>query len=116
VVSGHAAEVIARYAGIKNAQALLEHADVGTTQVYVARRPWTSWRPRSRASASRSKPEWTFYSLETHPANPLEAPTRIEPVASSGHALEPNLLAWVERQAAEAVRLYLPRFNVGDAL
>jgi hypothetical protein len=45
-----------------------------------------------------------------------EAPTGIEPVASSGHALEPNLLAWVERQAAEAVRLYLPRFNVGDAL
>jgi hypothetical protein len=50
------------------------------------------------------------------PQIPLEAPTGIEPVASSGHALEPNLLAWVERQAAEAVRLYLPRFDVGDAL
>ena len=26
---------IARYAGIKNAQALLGHADVGTTQIYT---------------------------------------------------------------------------------
>jgi hypothetical protein len=46
----------------------------------------------------------------------LEAPTGIEPVASSGHALEPNLWAWVERQAADAVRLYRPRFDVGDGL
>ena len=47
--------------------------------------------------------------------NPEEAPTGIEPVASSGHALEPNLWAWVERQAADAVRLYRPRFDVGEA-
>jgi len=45
-----------------------------------------------------------------------EAPTGIEPVASSGHALEPILWAWVERQAADAVRLYRPRFDVGDEL
>jgi hypothetical protein len=45
-----------------------------------------------------------------------KAPTGIEPVASSGHALEPNLWAWVKRQAADAVRLYRPRFDVGDAL
>jgi hypothetical protein len=60
--------------------------------------------------------EQTFYPLETHPANRREAPTGIEPVASSGHALEPNLWAWVERQAADAVRLYRPRFDVGDPL
>jgi hypothetical protein len=44
-----------------------------------------------------------------------EAPTGIEPVASSGHALELNLWAWVERHAANAVQLYRPRFEVGDA-
>jgi hypothetical protein len=27
-----------------------------------------------------------------------------------------NLWAWIERQAADAVRLYRPRFDVGDAL
>jgi hypothetical protein len=45
-----------------------------------------------------------------------EAPTGIEPVASSIHGLEPNLAAWIERQAADAVRLYRPRFDVGREL
>jgi hypothetical protein len=52
-----------------------------------------------------------LYPLETHPANPLEAPTGIEPVASSIHGLEPNLAAWIERQAAAAVALYRPLFE-----
>jgi hypothetical protein len=56
-----------------------------------------------------------FYPLATHPAGPLEAPTGIEPVASSGRAVEPNLWAWIERQASSAVRLYRPRFDVGEA-
>jgi hypothetical protein len=45
-----------------------------------------------------------------------EAPTGIEPVASSIHGLALNLAAWIERQAADAVRLYRPRFDVGDEL
>ena len=49
-------------------------------------------------------------------SSPLEAPTGIEPVASSIHGLEPNLAAWIERQAADAVRLYRPRFDVGGGL
>jgi len=46
-------------------------------------------------------------------AEPLEAPTGIEPVAWSSHALEPNLAAWIERQAARSVALYRPLFESG---
>ncbi|WP_028060499.1 tyrosine-type recombinase/integrase [Candidatus Solirubrobacter pratensis] len=43
---------VARHAGIKNAQALLGHADVGTTQMYTGAPTRTSWRPRSRTTDS----------------------------------------------------------------
>jgi hypothetical protein len=101
---------VARHAGIKNAQALLGHADVGTTQMYTG--------APTLDELAKAIEGYRFGVERTHvpPDLPLEAPTGIEPVASSGHALEPNLLAWVERQAAEAVRLYLPRFDVGEAL
>jgi hypothetical protein len=56
-----------------------------------------------------------FYPLETDPASPLEAPTGIEPVTSSVHAVEPNLRVWVKRQAGSAVALYRPRFEVENA-
>jgi hypothetical protein len=45
--------------------------------------------------------------------DPREAPTGIEPVGSSSHALEPNLAVWIERQAAAAVALYRPVFEPG---
>jgi hypothetical protein len=106
---------VARYAGIKNAQALLGHADVGTTQVYTG-------APTLDELAAAIK--GIRFAVQANrgstPGNaarsPREAPTGIEPVASSGHALEPNLWAWVERQAADAVRLYRPRFDVGGPL
>jgi hypothetical protein len=41
----------------------------------------------------------------------LEAPTGIEPVGSSSHAVERILLGWIERQVADAVALYRPVFE-----
>jgi hypothetical protein len=46
--------------------------------------------------------------------NQEEAPTGIEPVTSSAHAVEPNLWAWIERRAVSAVALYRPLFVSGD--
>ena len=43
---------VARHAGIKNAQALLGHADVARPRCTPARRRSTSWQRRSRATDS----------------------------------------------------------------
>ena len=107
---------VARYAGIKNAQALLGHADVGTTQIYTGAPTLDELAAAIKGIRFAVEAEQTFYLLETLPANPPEAPTGIEPVASSIHGLEPNLAGWIERQAVDAVRLYRPRFDVGDGL
>ena len=71
---------IARYAGIKNAQALLGHADVGTTQIYTGAPTLDELAAAIKGIRFAVEAELTFYPLETHPANPLEAPTGIEPV------------------------------------
>ena len=71
---------VARYAGIKNAQALLGHADVGTTQIYTGAPTLDELAAAIKGIRFAVEAEQTFYPLETHPANPLEAPTGIEPV------------------------------------
>src|SRR5215212_1220950 len=71
---------IARYAGIKNAQALLGHADVGTTQVYTGAPTLDELAAAIKGIRFALEAEQTFYPLETHLARPLEAPTGIEPV------------------------------------
>jgi integrase len=71
---------VARYAGIKNAQALLGHADVGTTQIYTGAPTLDELAAAIKGIRFALEAEQTFYPLETHPANPLEAPTGIEPV------------------------------------
>jgi site-specific recombinase XerD len=43
---------VARHAGIKNAQALLGHADVGTTQIYTGAPTLDELARRSRATDS----------------------------------------------------------------
>jgi hypothetical protein len=78
---GHAfGDHIARVAGIKTARALLGHADVGTTQVYTGAPTLDELAAAITAFVVALEPEQTFYLLDTHPANPLEAPTGIEPV------------------------------------
>jgi integrase/recombinase XerD len=71
---------VARYAGIKNDQALLGHADAGTTQVYTGAPTLDELAAAIKGIRFAIQAEQTFYPLQTHPANPLEAPTGIEPV------------------------------------
>ncbi len=71
---------VARYAGIKNAQALLGHADVGTTQIYTGAPTLDELAAAIRGIRFAEESERAFYPLEKHPASPLEAPTGIEPV------------------------------------
>jgi integrase len=73
-------DYVARYAGIKNAQALLGHADVGTTQIYTGAPMLDELAAAIEGIRFAEKSERVFYPLETQPANPLEAPTGIEPV------------------------------------
>jgi hypothetical protein len=50
-------------------------------------------RQHDQPGGAGIRTEQMLYPLETHPANPLEAPTGIDPVASSNHVVEPNLWA-----------------------
>jgi hypothetical protein len=52
--------------------------------------------------------------VPVYPRKPLEAPTGIEPVTSSVHAVEPNLWAWIARQARSTVPLYRSRFDLEE--
>jgi hypothetical protein len=67
---------VARHAGIKNAQALLGHADVGTTQMYTG--------APTLDELAKAIEGYRFGVERTHvppdPQIPLEAPTGIEPV------------------------------------
>jgi hypothetical protein len=70
---------VARHAGIKNAQALLGHADVGTTQMYTG--------APTLDELAKAIEGYRFGVERTHvppdPQIPLEAPTGIEPVCTA---------------------------------
>jgi integrase/recombinase XerD len=70
---------VARHAGIKNAQALLGHADVGT-QIYTGAPTLDELAAAVAGFRFRPEGERAFYPLEAGAANPLEAQTGIEPV------------------------------------
>src|SRR4051812_13103357 len=74
---------VARHAGIKNAQALLGHADVGTTQMYTGAPTLDELEAAIRG--------YVFDESRTiNPQIPLKAPTRIELVEGSVRPVEPN--------------------------
>ena len=75
---------IARYAGIKNAQALLGHADVGTTQIYTGAPTLDELAAAIKGIRFAVEAELTFYPLETHPANPLDDRFRIAAARRAG--------------------------------
>jgi site-specific recombinase XerD len=71
---------VARHAGIKNAQALLGHADAGTTQIYTGAPTLDELAAAVEGFRFGPEGERAFYPLEGGAANPREAPTGIEPV------------------------------------
>lgn len=81
------ADHVARYAGIKNAQYMLGHANVGTTETYVGEPTLDEL-----AAALRGLGFTTGTGVrEIQPGFSLEARTGIEPVPTSGERLEPEI-------------------------
>jgi integrase len=75
------ADHIARFAGVRNAQFLLGHAGLGTTEGYLGK-PTLDELSAAVAGFTfgPSAGERAFYPVGAVPANPVEAPTGIEPV------------------------------------
>jgi site-specific recombinase XerD len=70
---------VARYAGVRNAQHLLGHAGIGTTETYLAK-PTPDELSGSVAGFAFGVAERLFYPLAKAAAIPVEATTGIEPV------------------------------------
>lgn len=73
------ADHVARQAGVRNAQHLLGHAGIGTTETYLAK-PTPDELRASVAGFAFGIAERVFYPLARAAANPVEATTGIEPV------------------------------------
>lgn len=101
---------VARYAGIKNAQALLGHADVGTTQAYTGA-PTLDELAAAVEGYRFSEGRTEVLGGEVVARIPREARTGIEPVKWASRSLEPNLEAWLESLAARAVLVYGTAFD-----
>jgi integrase len=79
---------VARYAGMRNAQFLLGHADVGTTEAYVGE---PTLDELAAAVHGLSFTEQTpVLPPDGRARMPHKAPTGIEPVASPSRAVEPS--------------------------
>lgn len=102
---------VARYAGMRNAQFLLGHATVGTTETYVGEPTLDELAASVQGLGFGDTTRTTVLGSGEQAATPPEAPTGIEPVPSSAHGVEPNLRAWLEHNTAVGVRLYRARFE-----
>ena len=74
------ADHIARSAGVQNAQAMLGHASIGTTQGYLGAPTLDELTVAVRDVSFAKVVERVFSPLAESLANPVEAPTGIEPV------------------------------------
>lgn len=82
------ADHIARYAGVRNAQFLLGHADIATTQDYLGGPTLDDLADSIRGFSFLEEDERTFFPPGNLPGIPDEATTGIEPVDPGPHALE----------------------------
>lgn len=97
---------IARYAGMRNAQFLLGHATVATTETYVGRPSLDELAAAVAGFAFRTP----VLPLARTGRMAQEATTGIEPVQSSSRELEPNLRRWLEG-LEPSIRLYAEAFD-----
>jgi site-specific recombinase XerD len=74
------ADHIARQAGVRTAQFLLGHANLGTTETYLGKPTRDELQTAVAGFAFGVVIEHTFNPLAEEAANPVEAPTGIEPV------------------------------------
>jgi integrase len=107
---------VARYAGMRNAQYLLGHAGIGTTESYVGEPTLDEL-----AAAVHGLSFLTGLPSGTHPSSPHGVVSGAEPVLSSVRAVEPDsddsedppstpVGVWLERQAP-TIRLYIEHFR-----
>ena len=74
------ADHIARSAGVHNAQAMLGHASIGTTQTYLGGPTLDELTASVKGLRFAEVVERVFSPIAAALANPVEAPTGIEPV------------------------------------
>jgi integrase/recombinase XerC len=97
---------VAKYAGMKNAQYLLGHATVATTEIYVGQPSLDELAAAVAGFSIRTR----VLPLSETAGIAGEATTGIEPVPSSSRALEPDLMRLLEG-LEPSVRLYLEAFG-----
>jgi site-specific recombinase XerD len=101
------ADFIARHAGIRNAQFLLGHAGVGTTETYLGRPTLDELSAAVKGFAFGL----VGYPPSGHSGRRLERDRGIEPVLGASNGVERNLAVWVDEQVARAVEIYAPHFE-----
>jgi integrase len=77
------ADHIARHAGLRAAQALLGHAGLATTEAYLGQPTLDELQASVVGAGFELLSEHTFYPRASGGANPVEAPTGIEPVSTA---------------------------------
>lgn len=115
-------DFVAKACGVKIAQALLGHADLQTTDIYlsepspddlaeaVAGLTWEGAELREVPPLGVVENRTDVLLFEKQPANPLEATTGIEPVDRAPRSVEANLAKWLESQT-EKIALYVAHFG-----
>lgn len=74
------ADHMVRHAGLRETQQMLGHADSRTTETYLGRATPDELQAAMRGFTFGALAERAFLSTQNVPANPVEAPTGIEPV------------------------------------
>ena len=90
------AEEITRHAGLRYAQHLLGHADARTTEIYLGSPTSEELRAAVEGFSFGVLSERALLSTQNVLANPVEAPTGIEPVEDLLRSLEPKIRLYVE--------------------
>lgn len=101
---------VARYAGMRNAQFLLGHATVGTTETYVGEPTLDELAASIEGLAFLTPNRTPVLPLGEQAATPHKGVTLIEPVPSSSRPVEPNLDEWLSPLAV-SVRTYEEAFG-----
>lgn len=84
------ADHIARFAGVRNAQFLLGHAGLGTTETYLGKPSLDELTGSVMGFSFGAKYERTLQGVRPLTANVGKATTGIEPVGSSSSVIEPD--------------------------
>jgi integrase/recombinase XerD len=101
---------LSRYVGPRNAQFLMGHADIATTEMYMGTPTLDELAQAVRGFSFRpEESDRVFYPPATSPANPVVGLTQLEPVEKAFRPPEPVLAEWLT-EIAPKVALYRKHF------